>query len=199
MQQFAQKLRQFSGLNHLAQASRSVLSNPIHVLQMQQDYDKVDIGAISAQLQWACPDCDPAVLMRHEATFRDFHQRAHTLEQWSDWLQGIVSDVLGDFDSDEGYAARSHKLLLRWSLVSSLVIRDLTLRSVESFGPFHLMRLLCDEYVYFLVELAVANRGCAPVRHLTEPTTEEAPPVVGEKRALETESSPSAAPAAKRR
>ncbi len=36
--------------------------------------------------------------------------------------------------------------MLRWSLISSLVIRDLTLRSAASFGMCHLLRLLCDEY-----------------------------------------------------
>lgn len=33
-----------------------------------------------------------------------------------------------------------------------MVIRDLTLRSAASFGSFHLIRLLYDEYMYYLVE-----------------------------------------------
>ena len=39
---------------------------------------------------------------------------------------------------------------------SSLVIRDLTLRSAASFGSFHLIRLLYDEYMFYLVEQKVA-------------------------------------------
>jgi hypothetical protein len=31
----------------------------------------------------------------------------------------------------------------RWSFFCSLVIRDLTLRSAQSFGSFHLLRLVC--------------------------------------------------------
>ena len=38
-----------------------------------------------------------------------------------------------------------------------MVIRDLTLRSAASFGSFHLIRLLFDEYMYFLVEHKVAH------------------------------------------
>ncbi len=34
---------------------------------------------------------------------------------------------------------------------SSMVIRDLTLRSAASFGSFHLIRLLYDEYMFYLV------------------------------------------------
>lgn len=37
-----------------------------------------------------------------------------------------------------------------------MVIRDLTLRSAASFGSFHLIRLLYDEYMFYLVEHQVA-------------------------------------------
>lgn len=40
---------------------------------------------------------------------------------------------------------------------SSMVIRDLTLRSAASFGSFHLIRLLYDEYMFYLVEHRVAK------------------------------------------
>lgn len=38
-----------------------------------------------------------------------------------------------------------------------MVIRDLTLRSAASFGSFHLIRLLYDEYMFFLIEHKVAQ------------------------------------------
>jgi hypothetical protein len=37
------------------------------------------------------------------------------------------------------------------------VIRDLTLRSATSFGSFHLIRLLYDEYMCFIIEHKIAN------------------------------------------
>jgi len=37
-----------------------------------------------------------------------------------------------------------------------MIIRDLTLRSAASFGSFHLIRLLYDEYIFYLVEHKVA-------------------------------------------
>ena len=43
------------------------------------------------------------------------------------------------------------------SSLSSMVIRDLTLRSAASFGSFHLIRLLYDEYMFYLVEHRVAQ------------------------------------------
>ena len=37
-----------------------------------------------------------------------------------------------------------------------MVIRDLTLRSAASFGSFHLIRLLYDEYLFYLIEHKIA-------------------------------------------
>lgn len=52
---------------------------------------------------------------------------------------------------------------------SSMVIRDLTLRSAASFGSFHLIRLLYDEYMYYLVEHRVAQaRGQSPIAVMGE-------------------------------
>lgn len=57
-----------------------------------------------------------------------------------------------------------------------MVIRDLTLRSAASFGSFHLIRLLYDEYMFYLIEHKVAAAtGKSPiavmgeVRHLNLP------------------------------
>lgn len=38
-----------------------------------------------------------------------------------------------------------------------MVIRDLTLRSAASFGSFHLIRLLYDEYMFYVIEHLVAE------------------------------------------
>ena len=37
-----------------------------------------------------------------------------------------------------------------------MIIRDLTLRSASSFGSFHLIRLLYDEYLFYLSEHKIA-------------------------------------------
>lgn len=45
-----------------------------------------------------------------------------------------------------------------------MVIRDLTLRSAASFGSFHLIRLLYDEYMFFILEHKVAeNTNTQPI------------------------------------
>ncbi len=50
-----------------------------------------------------------------------------------------------------------------------MVIRDLTLRSAASFGSFHLIRLLYDEYMFYLVEHRVATAtGETPIAVMGE-------------------------------
>ena len=50
-----------------------------------------------------------------------------------------------------------------------MVIRDLTLRSAASFGSFHLIRLLYDEYMFYLIEHKVAKAsGKTPIAVMTE-------------------------------
>lgn len=52
---------------------------------------------------------------------------------------------------------------------SSMVIRDLTLRSAASFGSFHLIRLLYDEYMFYLIEHQVAEAtGVVPIAVILE-------------------------------
>ena len=39
---------------------------------------------------------------------------------------------------------------------STSIIRDLTLRSADSFGSYHMLRLLFDEYLNYLIEHKIA-------------------------------------------
>ena len=57
---------------------------------------------------------------------------------------------------------------------SSMIIRDLTLRSAASFGSFHLIRLLYDEYMFYLVEHKVAKAiGASPMAVMGEVSDHE--------------------------
>lgn len=59
-----------------------------------------------------------------------------------------------------------------------MVIRDLTLRSAASFGSFHLIRLLYDEYMFYLVEHRVAHAtGETPIAVMGE-VGEDPPPTL---------------------
>lgn len=69
----------------------------------------------------------------------------------------VVDSALEEYEGHSSFPKAARQFLLKWSFYSSMVIRDLTLRSAASFGSFHLIRLLYDEYMFFIVEHKVAE------------------------------------------
>lgn len=96
------------------------------------------------------------VVVKLENEFKTTLQQESPLEKWGDWLKSVVDIALIDYKDKDTYAKAARQFLLKWSFYSSMVIRDLTLRSAASFGSFHLIRLLFDEYMIFIIEQKVA-------------------------------------------
>uniref|UniRef100_A0A1B0BJZ2 RFX-type winged-helix domain-containing protein n=1 Tax=Glossina palpalis gambiensis TaxID=67801 RepID=A0A1B0BJZ2_9MUSC len=153
---FCQTLRRYTSLNHLAQAARAVLQNSTQIAQMLNDLNRVDFHNVQEQAAWVC-QCEPTVVQRLENDFKAALQQQSSLEQWASWLQLVVDSTLQEYHGKPNYAKAARQFLLKWSFYSSMVIRDLTLRSASSFGSFHLIRLLYDEYMFYLVEHKIAE------------------------------------------
>ncbi|XP_053574145.1 MHC class II regulatory factor RFX1 isoform X2 [Bombina bombina] len=165
---FAQTLRRYTSLNHLAQAARAVLQNTAQINQMLSDLNRVDFTNVQEQASWVCR-CSDRVVQRLEQDFKLTLQQQSSLEQWAVWLDSVVSQVLKPYQGSPSFPKAAKLFLLKWSFYSSMVIRDLTLRSAASFGSFHLIRLLYDEYMYYLIEHRVAEaRGETPIAVMGE-------------------------------
>ncbi|XP_053603144.1 transcription factor RFX3 isoform X2 [Plodia interpunctella] len=158
----AAALRRYTSLNHLAQAARAVLNNQLQIQQMLADLNRVDFRVVREQAAWACSCGSSSTAHRLEVDFKATLGRGATLEQWASWLERCVSGALAPHAARADFTARARRLLLDWSFYSSLVIRELTLRSAASFGSFHLLRLLYDEYVSYVIERRVAAHRAAP-------------------------------------
>uniref|UniRef100_A0A9J7Y3S6 Regulatory factor X, 1b (influences HLA class II expression) n=1 Tax=Cyprinus carpio carpio TaxID=630221 RepID=A0A9J7Y3S6_CYPCA len=165
---FAQTLRRYTSLNHLAQAARAVLQNTAQITQMLSDLNRVDFTNVQEQASWVC-GCEDGVVQRLEQDFKLTLQQQNSLEQWAVWLDRVVSQALKPYTSSPAFPKAAKLFLLKWSFYSSVVIRDLTLRSAASFGSFHLIRLLYDEYMYYLIEHRVAEaKGETPISVMGE-------------------------------
>ncbi|XP_078541782.1 MHC class II regulatory factor RFX1 isoform X6 [Lissotriton helveticus] len=165
---FAQTLRRYTSLNHLAQAARAVLQNTAQINQMLSDLNRVDFTNVQEQASWVCR-CEDRVVQRLEQDFKLTLQQQNSLEQWAAWLDGVVNQVLKPYQGNLSFPKAAKLFLLKWSFYSSMVIRDLTLRSAASFGSFHLIRLLYDEYMYYLIEHRVAQaKGETPIAVMGE-------------------------------
>ncbi|MGH0143986.1 UNVERIFIED_CONTAM: hypothetical protein FKN15_038916, partial [Acipenser sinensis] len=188
---FAQTLRRYTSLNHLAQAARAVLQNTSQINQMLSDLNRVDFAnvqgtvnpaehghvfngcafapcAVQEQASWVC-QCEEGMVQRLEQDFKVTLQQQSSLDQWAAWLDNVVNQVLKPHEGSPSFPKAARQFLLKWSFYSSMVIRDLTLRSAASFGSFHLIRLLYDEYMFYLVEHRVAQAtGETPIAVMGE-------------------------------
>ncbi|XP_028263392.1 MHC class II regulatory factor RFX1 isoform X2 [Parambassis ranga] len=166
---FSQTLRRYTSLNHLAQAARAVLQNSAQINQMLSDLNRVDFTNVQEQASWVC-QCEDRVVQRLEQDFKATLQQQNSLEQWATWLDSVVSQALKPYEHNPVALPKAAKVfLLNWSFYCSMVIRDLTLRSAASFGSFHLIRLLYDEYMYYLIEHRVAQaKGETPIAVMGE-------------------------------
>ncbi|KAM6467327.1 DNA-binding protein RFX2 isoform 7-T11 [Liasis olivaceus] len=174
---FAQTLRRYTSLNHLAQAARAVLQNTSQINQMLSDLNRVDFANVQLclflspgqeQASWVC-QCEEGLVQKLEQDFKLTLQQQSSLDQWASWLDDVVTQVLKPHAGGAGFPKAARQFLLKWSFYSSMVIRDLTLRSAASFGSFHLIRLLYDEYMFYLVEHRVAEAtGETPIAVMGE-------------------------------
>ncbi|XP_066843669.1 transcription factor RFX3-like isoform X3 [Anser cygnoides] len=165
---FAQTLRRYTSLNHLAQAARAVLQNTSQINQMLSDLNRVDFANVQEQASWVC-QCDDSIVQTLETDFKMILQQQSTLEQWAAWLDHVMMQALKPYEGRPSFPKAARQFLLKWSFYSSMVIRDLTLRSAASFGSFHLIRLLYDEYMFYLVEHRVAQAtGETPIAVMGE-------------------------------
>uniref|UniRef100_A0A8C2R1L0 RFX-type winged-helix domain-containing protein n=1 Tax=Capra hircus TaxID=9925 RepID=A0A8C2R1L0_CAPHI len=111
---FAQTLRRYTSLNHLAQAARAVLQNTAQINQMLSDLNRVDFANVQEQASWVCR-CEDRVVQRLEQDFKVTLQQQNSLEQWAAWLDGVVSQVLKPYQGSTGFPKAAKLFLLKWS------------------------------------------------------------------------------------
>jgi hypothetical protein len=144
---FAHTLRRYTSLNHLAKAATDVFSKEDIITDMIKDLSYIGFDEIMSQAETVCR-CPKAVAQKITSGFKAAMDSRFTITQWAEWLQITLKEWLQNTPDPH---ADARKFLVRWCYFSSTVIRDLTLRSAKTFGSFHLIRLLYDEYILYLV------------------------------------------------
>jgi len=161
---FSHTLRRYTSLNHLSSAARAVLENQQQIQQMVSDLNRVDFRTVQEQASWVC-GCDDELVQSIERSFKGLLQEEKTFENWGSWCLSVLDSCLGEASDTRSVT----QFFFKWGFYSSLVMRDLTLRSASSFGSFHLIRLLFDEYIFYLIEQRVAkSSGKTPLQVLGE-------------------------------
>ncbi|XP_021366636.1 transcription factor RFX4-like [Mizuhopecten yessoensis] len=154
---FAQVLRRQTSLNHLCQAARTVIHSAEITSQMLDDWLNVDLNSIIKQTLYTMDNYsekEHQIIVNLCTEYEKLMEEQAPLESFVEWLDNMVDRCVVKPSRRKPGSLRqiARQFLLMWSCFGTRVIRDMTLHSAPSFGSFHLMHLMFDDYVLYLVE-----------------------------------------------
>ncbi|XP_044024909.1 DNA-binding protein RFX6 isoform X1 [Siniperca chuatsi] len=164
---FVSSLKRQTSFLHLAQIARPALFDQAVVTSMVLDIDSVDLGSISSQPLLSintAGDQDPDIYSEYDSItvfqeLKELLRKNATVESFIEWLDSVVEHkvIKPGKQSGRSVKKRAQDFLLRWSFFGARVMHNLTLNNAASFGSFHLIRMLLDEYILLALETQFNN------------------------------------------
>ncbi|NWU53397.1 RFX6 protein, partial [Dromas ardeola] len=164
---FVSSLKRQTSFLHLAQIARPALFDQHVVNSMVSDIEKVDLNSIGSQALLAvsgCTDSDGEVYSEYDSItvfqeLKDLLKKNATVESFIEWLDTVVEQRVIKASKQNGRSLkkRAQDFLLKWSFFGARVMHNLTLNNASSFGSFHLIRMLLDEYILLAMETQFNN------------------------------------------
>ncbi|XP_069461341.1 DNA-binding protein RFX6 [Ambystoma mexicanum] len=159
---FVSSLKRQTSFLHLAQIARPALFDQNVVNSMVSDIEKVDLHSIGSQaLLSGCggADSDAEVYSEMFQELKDLLKKNATVESSIEWLDNVVEQRVIKASKQNGRSLkkRAQDFLLKWSFFGARVMHNLTLNNASSFGSFHLVRMLLDEYILLAMETQFNN------------------------------------------
>ncbi|XP_060778910.1 transcription factor RFX4 isoform X2 [Neoarius graeffei] len=154
---FSQILKRQTSLNHLCQASRTVIHSADITFQMLEDWRNVDLNSITKQTLYTMEDSredQRRLIIQLYQEFDRLLEDQSPIEAYIEWLDSMVDRCVVRVAGKRPGSLKkvAQQFLLMWSCFGTRVIRDMTLHSAPSFGSFHLIHLMFDDYVLYLLE-----------------------------------------------
>ncbi|XP_025754988.1 DNA-binding protein RFX6 isoform X3 [Oreochromis niloticus] len=164
---FVSSLKRQTSFLHLAQIARPALFDQAVVTSMVLDIDNVDLSSISSQPLLSVTvngDQDPDIYSEYDSItvfqeLKELLRKNATVESFIEWLDSVVEHkvIKPGKQSGRSVKKRAQDFLLRWSFFGARVMHTLTLNNASSFGSFHLIRMLLDEYILLALETQFNN------------------------------------------
>ncbi|XP_070782350.1 DNA-binding protein RFX6 [Enoplosus armatus] len=164
---FVSSLKRQTSFLHLAQIARPALFDQAVVTSMVLDIDSVDLSSISSQPLLSVSttgDQDPDLYSEYDSItvfqeLKELLRKNATVESFIEWLDSVVEHkvIKPGKQSGRSVKKRAQDFLLRWSFFGARVMHNLTLNNASSFGSFHLIRMLLDEYILLALETQFNN------------------------------------------
>ncbi|KAK2509065.1 hypothetical protein MC885_021103 [Smutsia gigantea] len=144
VRRFVSSLKRQTSFLHLAQIARPALFDQHVVNSMIADIEKVDLN-------------NDSITVFQE--LKDLLKKNATVEAFIEWLDTVVEQRVIKMSKQNGRSLkkRAQDFLLKWSFFGARVMHNLTLNNASSFGSFHLIRMLLDEYILLAMETQFNN------------------------------------------
>ncbi|XP_055088173.1 DNA-binding protein RFX6 [Periophthalmus magnuspinnatus] len=175
---FVSSLKRQTSFLHLAQIARPALFDQAVVTGMVLDIDSVDLNNISSQplLSVSCHgDQDQEIYSEYDSVsvfqeLKELLRKNATVESFIEWLDSVLEHkvIKPGKQSGRSVKKRAQDFLLRWSFFGARVMHNLTLNNASSFGSFHLIRMLLDEYILLALETQFNNDHEQELRNLLD-------------------------------
>ncbi|XP_063399638.1 DNA-binding protein RFX6-like [Mytilus trossulus] len=154
---FIQSIKRQISFIQLAQTTRGVLMNHDLANQMIEDIAEINFLEICCQAGFIEPHTTETFRESIQDFFDEFQNlltKQAPIEGYTEWLDTIIDTCVlqAGKSSKLTFRDKAARFLLQWTVFSSLFMRDMTLHSATSFGSFHLIRLMFDEYVFLVME-----------------------------------------------
>ncbi|XP_007649155.1 DNA-binding protein RFX6 isoform X1, partial [Cricetulus griseus] len=167
VRRFVSSLKRQTSFLHLAQIARPALFDQHVVNSMVSDIEKVDLNSIGSQALLTIPsntDTESDIYSEHDSItvfqeLKDLLKKNATVEAFIEWLDTVVEQRVIKTSKQNGRSLkkRAQDFLLKWSFFGARVMHNLTLNNASSFGSFHLIRMLLDEYILLAMETQFNN------------------------------------------
>ncbi|XP_046859371.1 DNA-binding protein RFX6-like [Xenia sp. Carnegie-2017] len=152
--QFALAIKRQTSFLHLAQTARPVIQDAEIADQMASDLDEVDFNSLETEAMFTSYDGmnksgdNDKVL----AKLRSLLEKPAQIEEYVDWMDGIIERRIIKPEDKKDVKTRAQEFLLQWSFTCGRLMHNLTLNYCTTFGSFHLLRMLMDEYMFLAIE-----------------------------------------------
>ncbi|XP_063091098.1 DNA-binding protein RFX6 [Cavia porcellus] len=166
VRRFVSSLKRQTSFLHLAQIARPALFDQHVVNSMVSDIEKVDLNSIGSQALTISGSADTESDIYSEQDsitvfqeLKDLLKKNATVEAFIEWLDSVVEQRVIKTSKQNGRSLkkRAQDFLLKWSFFGARVMHNLTLNNASSFGSFHLIRMLLDEYILLAMETQFNN------------------------------------------
>uniref|UniRef100_A0A8C5L9A7 DNA-binding protein RFX6 n=1 Tax=Jaculus jaculus TaxID=51337 RepID=A0A8C5L9A7_JACJA len=167
VRRFVSSLKRQTSFLHLAQIARPALFDQHVVNSMVSDIEKVDLNSIGSQALLTISgstDMESDIYSEHDSItvfqeLKDLLKKNATVEAFIEWLDTVVEQRVIKTSKQNGRSLkkRAQDFLLKWSFFGARVMHNLTLNNASSFGSFHLIRMLLDEYILLAMETQFNN------------------------------------------